>query len=482
MIYALTRGSLESKIISTTLQLTSFAVALGIVIRPGVAAFKIVWVLLIFLSPILGGAMFLFFNYQPFPKAWKERIKKANKKGCEALLSLPDSYDKARAEVPDRIRGIRYLKECGKFPVYSGTEALYLPLGENKWEALLPELQGAKKYIFIEYFIIQEGVFWDSILEILKKKAAEGVLVRVLYDDIGCFLRLPKDYSEKLREYGIECAVFNRFVPFITTMQNNRDHRKILSIDGRVCFTGGINLADEYVNKKALFGHWKDSAVMLRGDAAWSMTVFFLKMWETTTGKDENYLDFLPGRQSSKVPGFVQPYSDSPLDDEPVSAQLYLQLINEAKDYLYISTPYLIIDDSFISALSLAAKSGVDVRIVTPGVADKLLVHLTTRSYYHELISSGVKIYEYSKGFIHAKSFVSDDKVATVGTANLDYRSLYLNFECGALMVNTPGIIDMRVDFLEMLNECHEVTKSEAKSKPATRILQNLLRIIAPLM
>jgi cardiolipin synthase len=326
---------------------------------------------------------------------------------------------------------------------------------------------------------------WNSILEILKQKAQSGVKVRVLYDDLGCFLKLPKDYDEQLRNMGIECQVFNRFKPVLTSMQNNRDHRKIAVIDGKTAFTGGINLADEYMNAIEKFGHWKDASVLVRGKAAWSFTLMFLQMWELTTGVDEDYVRYYPWLLSDcpvKAEGFVQPYADSPMDKENVGEHVYLQIINNAKHYLYVNTPYLIVDESMMSALCLAAKSGVDVRIVTPHKWDKRFVHMTTRSYYRELMSAGVRIYEYTPGFVHAKAFVVDDKIAGIGTVNLDYRSLFLHFECNAIFFKADIVDDVKSDYLATQNESREKTESDIKKGLLYRFGNNVLRLFAPLL
>ena len=323
---------------------------------------------------------------------------------------------------------------------------------------------------------------WNTVLDILKRKVAQGVKIRVIYDDMGCFFLLPKNYAKHLEKLGIECVVFNPFRPLLSVIQNNRDHRKIAVIDGKVAFTGGINLADEYINGYEKHGHWKDSAVMLTGKAAWGLTVIFLQMWELCTKRAEDYSVYYPDIISSPKTGYIIPYSDSPLDNENVGEHVYLQIINNAKKYVYINTPYLIIDSSMVSALMLAAKSGVDVRIVTPHKWDKRLVHMTTRSYYRELIDAGVKIYEYTTGFIHSKTFVSDDYAATVGTANLDFRSLYLQFECGVLMYNTPAVMQVKEDFLSTLKICQPITKEDCLCNLITRFFQDILRLIAPLM
>lgn len=346
-------------------------------------------------------------------------------------------------------------------------------------------MKKAQKYIFIEYFIIKDGLMWQSILDILKEKVSQGVEVRVIYDDIGCFLALPKDYAMQLKNIGIKCEVFNPFRPVLTAIQNNRDHRKITVIDGKVAFTGGLNLSDEYINTYEKHGYWKDAVIQIKGKAAWSLTLMFLEMWELCCGIPDDIDCFFPKNEVDErieSDGFVQPYSDSPVDNENVGEHVYLQIINNAKDYVYICTPYLIVDDSMVSALCLAAKSGVDVRIITPHIYDKALIHLTTRSFYRELIYGGVKIYEYSKGFMHSKIFVSDDQIATVGTTNLDFRSLYLHFECGVWMYNSKAVLQIKKDYFDTLNECTQITLEECIERLPIRVFQEILRIFAPLM
>ena len=326
---------------------------------------------------------------------------------------------------------------------------------------------------------------WDSILSILKEKASRGVKVRLIYDDIGCFLLLPQNYPQQLRQFGIECVLFNPFRPFLTAKQNNRDHRKIISIDGKVAYTGGINLADEYINAIEKHGHWKDAGILMEGKAAWSFTLMFLEMWQVCTGQRENirvYYPWLEQPCTVSGEGFVQPYADSPLDTENVGEHVYLQILNQAQNYVYINTPYLIVDDSMVSALALAAKRGVDVRIITPHRWDKWVIHMTTRSYYRDLVRAGVRVYEYEKGFMHAKTFVCDDRVATVGTTNLDFRSLYLHFECGALLFDGPVIRDIKQDFLTTLPTCRPILEEQCRSNFLVHLFQEVLRLFAPLM
>lgn len=471
--------------IGRILSAVSFFVALYILSKKDKGCFKLTWVFLILLFPLFGGLFYLISNFQASTRWFRKYVARTEDRAWEYLALPGTGYDQAAAAIPEHLPQISYLQNFAGFPIYTNTATQYLSPGERKWEALLRELEKAENYIFLEYFIVEEGTMWNSVLEILRRKAAQGVLVRVMYDDVGCFLTMPRDFPARLKEMGMECMVFNRFRPLLTATQNNRDHRKIASIDGKVAFTGGINLADEYINAYEKHGHWKDAAVMVEGKAAWSLTLFFLQMWSLCTRTAEDYAAYYPWTDAPcTVPsdGFVQPYADSPMDKENVGEHVYLQIINNAKSYLYINTPYLIIDDSMVSALTLAAKSGVDVRIVTPHRWDKWLVHMTTRSYYRELISAGVKIYEYSKGFIHSKTFVCDDCTATVGTTNLDFRSLYLHFECGVWMHGSKAVMEVKEDFLETLKICEEITEADCKCGLVKTLFQDVLRVFAPLM
>lgn len=326
---------------------------------------------------------------------------------------------------------------------------------------------------------------WNTILNILEEKAKCGVDVRIIYDDFGCFWILPKNYSQLLKDKGISCAVFNPFKPLLATSQNNRDHRKVAVIDGKIAFTGGNNLADEYINEIEKYGYWKDTAIKVTGDAAWSFALIFLQQWEVCTQQQEEYEAFYPWNETTcniADDGIVVPFADSPMDLENVYEQVYLQVINNAKDYVYITTPYLIIDDNMVTALTLAAKSGVDVRILTPHIWDKRVVHFTTQSYYKVLLDEGVKIYEFTNGFIHAKTIVSDDQAAVVGSANLDYRSLYLQFECGVLLLNSSAVSQVRDDFLNMLRLSGEILPEDCACGHIKSFVQKVVRLFAPFM
>ena len=485
LVHMISRQSQASKIVSTILTALSLVVALYIVSKRDKGAYKLTWVFVILLFPLFGGALYLLFSFQSSTRRFAKRNQIAMQKAIP-LFSLPgDGYESASREIPDCLPQVRYLQHFAHFPVYMNTETQYFSPGEAFFEALLPELEKAEKYIFLEYFIVQQGVMWDAVLEVLKRKVQQGVKVRLMYDDIGSFFLLPQDYARTMEALGIECAVFNPFRPVMSAVQNNRDHRKIAAIDGKVAFTGGINLADEYINAIEKHGHWKDSGIMVKGKAAWSFTLMFLEMWSLCANEDEDFAAYFPwSEEECTIPsnGFVQPYADSPMDRENVGEHVYLQIINRARNYLYINTPYLIVDDSMLSALCLAAKSGVDVRIVTPRIWDKWFVHMTTRSYYRDLTKAGVKIYEYTNGFIHAKSFVADDKVATVGTTNLDFRSLYLHFECGVWMHGTNAVLQIKQDFLQTLETCHRITEDDFDQNIFLRIFQDIMRLFAPLM
>ncbi len=475
-------SSTYSDIINNALSIISLFVAFHILSNREKNAYKITWIFLIFLFPVFGGMFYLLIKCQSSTRKFREAFDEIRKKTSDCFYSPEDSLDKAMNKVQRYSAQMRYLQEVENFPVFDKTETKYFPIGEKMFEALIEELQKAEKYIFLEYFIIQEGKMWNRILDILEEKARNGVDVRLIYDDMGCFLLLPENYVDELRKKGIKCKIFNRFRPFLEALQNNRDHRKIAVIDGKVAFTGGINLADEYINEIVRFGHWKDSAVMLKGKGAWSFAMMFLQMWSLCNGKIENCREYYPENLSLENDGYVQAYCDSPVDSENVAENVYLRVINNAKDYLYITTPYLILDENIKSALILASKSGVDVKIITPGIWDKRLVHYATRSYYRELIEEGIAVYEYENGFIHAKNFVSDDAVATVGTVNLDYRSLYLHFECGVCLYKSKAVLEIKEDFEETLKICRRISLEESKGNPVTRLIDVLLRLFAPLL
>lgn len=451
-------------------------------------SYKLAWTMLILSLPILGVTLYFLFGKSRIASIMDRQFVKRIEESSELMQDDPETVSGLWERAPSAAMQSHYISSASHFPVHQNTSAEYFQVGDDMFPVLVKELKQAKKYIFIEYFIINDGVMWQTILDILEQKAAEGVDVRLIYDGFGCLTTLPHKYYEELRKKGITCQVFNPFRPILNIIQNNRDHRKLCIIDGWVGFTGGINLSDEYINQKERFGHWKDTAIMLKGEAVWNMTVMFLHMW-AVIGRTEEKIDYevyLPHRNHQEQfmgNGFVQPFCDTPLDEEIVGENVYLNIINKARRYVYICTPYLIIDNEMMTALCLAAKNGVDVRIMTPGTPDKKLVFLLTQSYYRQLLENGVKIYEYQPGFLHAKTFVCDDEIAVVGTINLDYRSLYLHFEDGVWIYGNDVIWSMKEDFVQTLEDCHTVPLEFCKNrKIPVRIMQNVLRAFAPML
>ena len=464
--------------------LLSLLITLGIINSKSNPAYKIAWLIPILLFPVFGGLVYLLFGSDRTGRYLRKKLQGI---GTEMDNVIGEAHRRSGAEQlpPDAANQSRYISHCAYCPPYQNTTTEYLPLGEVKFERMVEELKKAKHYIFLEYFIIQEGKMWNTILDILRQKAAEGVDVRVIYDDMGCIMILPTGYDRTLEQMGIKCRIFNPFVPILSSRFNTRDHRKICVIDGNVGFTGGINLADEYINAYEKHGHWKDTSILLKGEAVFNLTVMFLSMWDyldSTTGKTD-YSRYYPTVWDENAKGYVQPFADNPLDDEAVGETVYLNLINKAKRYVYITTPYLILSSEMLTALTSAAKCGVDVRIITPHIPDKWYVHAVSRSHYQPLIEAGVKIYEYTPGFIHAKTFVVDDDYAVVGTINLDYRSLYLHFECAVWMYQTPSVAQVRDDFFKTQQISQEITLEECRSLSFPRRLgRSVLRVFAPLM
>lgn len=480
------RASFLSMYIGWGFMAISIVVVFYIVSRPGNPSYKLAWVIPILLFPVLGGLLYLLITFQSSTRHFEKKINRSIAASQSLMEQEPAIIKKMEQSNHYCANRARYLIRQG-FPLYQHSTARYLTPGEEKFRALTTALKSAKHFIFLEYFIIQEGIMWNTILEILKEKAKQGVDVRVMYDAMGCLLLLPEHYDRQLEAAGIQCQVFNQFRPVLSTVQNNRDHRKIAIIDGHTAFTGGINLADEYINTFEKHGYWKDASIQIYGEAVWSFTMMFLQLWQLYRPEANLNYQLLQPHAHHPTPfdsdGFVQPYADSPMDQEHVAEFVYLDIINKAKQYLYIHTPYLIIDHEMIVALCMAAKNGVDVRIVTPHHWDKWLVHMTTRSYYTELIQAGVQIYEFTPGFLHSKIFVSDDQTATVGSVNLDYRSLYLHFECGVWLYQNQAVGQIKADFLNTLEQCQKITLDFCKAQPLyVRIIQKGLQIFAPLM
>lgn len=468
--------------IQTVLRILSLVAILFVIKSDMNPSYKIGWILLIAVLPILGGLMYVIFGNKRPTKNMREMLRAQLEKSAEYL----GTQESITGELDGGAAGLfKYLEGSAGYPTAKNTTVRYYRVGEEMYADLLPELEKAEKFIFLEYFIIRPGEMWDGVLEILKRKAAAGVDVRIIYDDMGCIDILPANYNATLEGWGIRTMAFNRFVPAVSLVMNNRDHRKITVIDGKVGFTGGINISDEYINVKERFGHWKDTGLMLKGPGVFNLTLMFLEMWNAFNKDGNGYAEFIPDsfeECGSADDGYVLSFSDNPLDNESVGESVYTDMLYQAKDYIYITTPYLAIDSELQTALCMAAKRGVDVRMITPGIPDKKLVYRLTRSYYPTLLRAGVKIYEYTPGFIHAKSFVCDDKLCVVGTINMDYRSLYLHFECGTLMYNNPEIKQVKKDDLDTMEKCRKVELSDMKTNFLGELFDSFLRSVAPLL
>ncbi len=464
--------------------LLSFVMVLHIVNSNANPGYKIAWIIPIMLLPIFGLLLYFLFGDNQLNKRQKEKMKNIYYKQLKYKDNHNIVMNELRYENLSAYNQVKYISDYSLSNVYKHTKTTYLSNGKIYFQKLLETIKNAKKYIFLEYFIISEGKMWNNILEVLKQKVEEGIEVRIIYDDFGCIMTLPNHYNKILEKEGIKTAVFNPFVPNLKSKFNNRDHRKIAVIDGHIAFTGGINLADEYIGEKVRFGHWKDNGIMLEGEAVWNFTVMFLSMWDFIKEENEDYEKYHSNYEyETSSDGFVIPYSDSPWDNEAVGETVYLNLIAKANRYIYITTPYLVLDNEMITALSTAAKRGVDVRIITPGIPDKKLVNEVTKAYYDVLLKNGVKIYEYTKGFIHEKIFVVDDEYATIGTINLDYRSLYLHFECGVWLYDCSVIFTIKKDFTSTLKECKEIKlKNLGKLNWFNSLKRQILKAFAPLM
>ena len=466
--------------------MTALGLGVGIHIlnSPGDPTGKMTWMVLVMAAPVFGAVLYVWVKMDVGHRLLHKRLSEIIAKTRDMLNTEPETAEKLKLAHPDLHQLGVYLDRFGGFPVYEGCRVKYFTSGEDKFEDLLIELEKARDFIFLEYFIIKEGYMWGRILEILRRKAEEGVEVRVLYDGTNPGYRLPHSYPAQLQLLGIKCKVYAVPRPVVSTHYNNRDHRKILVIDGKVAYTGGINFSDEYINRQNLFGHWKDTAVRVEGQAAKSFTLMFLQMWNIDE-KTERYDRYLEGdfRVLPPQKGFVIPYGDSPLDHERVGEMIYLDILNRAERYVHIMTPYLILDNEMITALSFAAKRGVQVQIIMPHIPDKEYAFALAKTYYGQLMEAGVEIYEYLPGFVHAKVFVSDNRKAVVGTVNLDYRSLYHHFECGLYIQENEEVNAIEKDFLETRSKCVKMGPDFWKKEPLLRRIEGLvLKLVAPLM
>lgn len=476
-------------IISIVFAAISIIVVLFIINQDKNPAYILIWSIMILAFPLFGGLMYLASRLQSSTYLFKKKSERGKNMVKPYFVQDKKITDEIANKSRTTAAHASYLANKALYPVYKNSAAEYLPSGEAKFDCLFKEISEAKKFIFLEYFIIQEGIMWDSILKLLISKVKEGVDVRIIWDGMGCMGTLPKNYDKVLCDLGIKVMIFNPFVPIATVIQNNRDHRKIAIIDGISAITGGINLADEYINVYERYGHWKDAAVLIRGDAVKSFTLMFLSTWYMNNPKDksvEYYLNTHSGESdlnSNNFCGYIQPYADTPLDGECVGELVYFNIINKTKDYIYIMTPYFIPDNELLTAICFAAKSGIDVRILVPHIPDKSYVFMLTRSFYTKLLEAGVRVYEYTPGFVHSKVVVSDDHIAAIGSINFDYRSLYLHFECGTLIYDNPAILSAKKDFLDSIAVSEEITfEKNKKIRGRHGLLMSILKLFAPLL
>lgn len=459
-------------------------ITLIIINKTGNPEMKLSWAVVTLLLPVLGGVLYLYVEMHPGHRMLEWRLKQIFAETADCAPQDAEVYAALQQADMGTARLAEYVRKNGNTPIYGNTRVKYFPLGEDKFAELLEQLTQAKEFIFMEYFIVKEGHMWREVLRILEEKAAAGVEVRVMYDGTCALFNLPYRYPEELEKKGIQCKMFSPIHPILSTHYNNRDHRKIAVIDGKVGFTGGVNIGDEYINRTKPHGHWKDTAVMLEGDAVQGLTLMFLQLWNVEGKKTEDYRKYLQKKETGvREEGFVIPYGDSPFDEEQVGETVYMDILNRAKEYVHIMTPYLIIDQNMMFALCYAAKRGVDVKLILPHIPDKKFAFALAKSHYKELLSAGVRIYEYTPGFVHAKVFSSDGEKAVVGTINLDYRSLYLHFECAAFLYRVAEIARIEEDFQATLGKCQEVKPEELKKEPLLlRVEGWLLKVLAPLM
>ena len=467
----------------TLVFLISVATVIAIVNRSMSPESKVTWLIVTFV-PVFGPLLYLMFGERRLSKKELKQLQELNSiafhenNGRQLHLQLQET-DKPAYGI---INALLHMDSNAE--VYDQTDSQFFADGEEMWKQMLEDLKRAKKFIFLEYYIVDEGLMWDSILEILEEKAAQGVEVKMLYDDIGCMVTLPGDYTVHLRSKGIDAHKFNKVIPRMTVAYNNRDHRKILVIDGQISYTGGINLADEYINRIERFGHWKDSGIRIDGPATQAFTRLFLMNWYINRGEISDFDQYHLENQTRFGSGLCIPYGSGPkpIYKTKVGKIVYQNLINQAEDFVYITTPYLIIDYDLTEDIKNAAMRGVDVRIVTPHIPDKKLIQLVTRGAYPDLLSAGVRIFEYTPGFIHSKQMIVDDRFAAVGTINLDYRSLVHHYENAVLLYKTESIADIRKDFEGIFEQSQEIFSDTINPTWYQMMIKEVTQLFAPML
>ncbi|MFS9116336.1 cardiolipin synthase [Streptococcus infantis] len=463
--------------------LVSVATVIAIVNRSMSPESKVTWLIVTFV-PVFGPLLYLMFGERRLSKKELKQLQELNSiafhenNGRQLHLQLQET-DKSAYGI---INALLHMDSNAE--VYDQTDSQFFASGEEMWQQMLKDLKRAEKFIFLEYYIVEEGLMWDSMLEILEEKAAQGVEVKMIYDDIGCMVTLPGDYTVYLRSKGIDAHKFNKVIPRMTVAYNNRDHRKILVIDGQISYTGGINLADEYINHIERFGHWKDSGIRIDGPATQAFTRLFLMNWYINRGEISDFDQYHLENQTRSGSGLCIPYGSGPkpIYQMKVGKIVYQNLINQAEDFVYITTPYLIIDYDLTEDIKNAAMRGVDVRIVTPHIPDKKLIQLVTRGAYPDLLSAGVSIFEYTPGFIHSKQMIVDDRFAAVGTINLDYRSLVHHYENAVLLYKTESIADIRKDFEEIFEQSQEIFSDTINPTWYQMMIKEVTQLFAPML
>lgn len=470
---------------SSVLEVIAVIVVLRINAKSDFSAARLVWTITILALPVFGISLYLMFGRNGLTRSTRRKYAKVEEQFSRELTQDRTILEDLREQNIYIHNQQYYIRASSGYPVYRNTDVRFFPQTDLILEAMLEDLRNAREFIFMEYFAVQDSQVFHRIEEILLEKISQGVEVRFIYDDFGSIGFVKPSFMRRLNESGIQCRIFNPLVPFLYIFMNHRDHRKITVIDNRISYTGGFNLADEYFNITHPYGHWKDTGIRLEGDAVRSHTIMFLEMWNSIQNTDVDYAGYLKNHKllPDMKRGFIQPYSDTPLDNVTLGENVYMNIIKNAARYVYITTPYLIIDNEMEKELRLAAERGVDVRIITPAIPDKKMVFLLTQSYYTTLIRSGVRIYQYTPGFIHAKDYVCDDRAAVVGTINMDYRSLYLHFECATYLYDCPAVMDVKKDFMETFALCNEIGLEYCQKRSVfVRCFQCVLRLFSPLL
>lgn len=464
--------------------ITEVITIIAIVVSNNNPDYKTTWLFVVIAFPLIGLMLFLIFYKRKLPKKIVRRLKRFNNSyefnHSNNLKALEEKNMLIKTQAES-------LCKTANTHLYRNTKLEYYSCGEKMFKAMIESLKTAQKFIFMEYFIIEDGIFWSSILEILIEKAKQGVEVKLLYDDIGCMGTLPANYYKTLtKKYNIQTVLFSKLKGQADGEFNNRSHRKIMVIDGQIAFTGGINIADEYINQNSRLGYWKDTGIKLQGEAVNELTKLFLTDYYLNVKQDKRikFDEYLIAKNEASTENFVVPFGDAPkpICNYPVGKMAILNLLNHAKEYVYITSPYLIVDHELMEAIINTAVRGVDIRIIVPQIPDKKIVFGITKSNCRQLMKHGVKIYQFTPGFIHAKSYIADNEFGIIGTINLDYRSLTHHFENGVWIYNDNVISEMKEDFLETAKKSQLMNNTKQKDNLLSKLINVLVKIFSPLL